>query len=54
MARSAVTVVPGVTIGDAAIVGAGAVVTQDVPANAIVAGIPAKLIRATGFDASPN
>ena len=45
-----VTVVPGITIGDGAIVGAGAVVTKDVPANAIVAGVPAKLIRATGFD----
>ena len=49
-----VTVVPGVTIGDGAIVGAGAVVTKDVPANAIVAGVPAKLIRGTGFDASPS
>ena len=47
-----VTVVPGVAIGDGAIVGAGAVVTKDVPANAIVAGVPAKLIRMTGFDAS--
>jgi acetyltransferase-like isoleucine patch superfamily enzyme len=49
-----VTVVPGVTIGDGAIVGAGAVVTKDVPANAIVAGVPAKLLRMTGFDASPD
>lgn len=48
------TVVPGITIGDGAIVGAGAVVTKDVPANAIVAGVPAKLIRATGFDFSAS
>ena len=49
-----VIVVPGVTIGDGAIVGAGAVVTKDVPANAIVAGVPAKVIRTTGFEASPS
>jgi acetyltransferase-like isoleucine patch superfamily enzyme len=49
-----VTVVPGVTIGDGAIVGAGAVVTKDVPANAIVAGVPAKVIRMTGFTATPR
>jgi acetyltransferase-like isoleucine patch superfamily enzyme len=52
---AAVTVVPaGVTIDDGAIVGADAVVTKDVPANAIVAGVPAKLIRMTGFDAQPD
>lgn len=49
---AAVTVVPGVTIGDGAIVGAGAVVTKDVPADTIVAGVPAKVLRATGFDSS--
>ena len=49
-----VTVVPGVTIGDGAIVGAGAVVTKDVPADAIVAGVPATLVRMTGFTATPN
>jgi len=46
---AAVTIVPGVTIGDGAIIGAGAVVTKDVPAHTIVAGVPAKVIRATGF-----
>lgn len=42
--RSAI-VLPGVTIGDGAVVGAGAVVTKDVPPYAIVAGNPARLIR---------
>lgn len=46
---AAVTIVPGVTIGDGAIIGAGAVVTKDVPAHTIAAGVPAKVIRATGF-----
>jgi acetyltransferase-like isoleucine patch superfamily enzyme len=46
-----VTVVPGVTIGDGAIIGAGAVVTKDVAADSIVAGVPAKLVRSTGFTA---
>ena len=49
-----VTVLPGVTIGDGAIVGAGSVVTKDVPADTIVAGAPARLIRPTGFDATPS
>ena len=40
-----VTVCPGVTIGRYAVVGAGAVVTKDVPDYAVVAGIPAKVIR---------
>ena len=40
-----VTVLPGITVGNNAIVGAGSVVTKNVPANAIVAGNPARLIR---------
>jgi acetyltransferase-like isoleucine patch superfamily enzyme len=35
----------GVTVGDNSIIGASAVVTKDVPANAVVAGAPARLIR---------
>ena len=40
-----VTVVPGITIGDGAIIGAGSVVTKDVPARTVVAGVPARVIR---------
>ncbi len=39
------TILPGVKIGDEVIVGAGSVVTKDVPSNVIVAGNPAKIIR---------
>jgi acetyltransferase-like isoleucine patch superfamily enzyme len=39
------TILSGVTIGENAIVGAGSVVTHDVPDNAIVAGNPARLLR---------
>src|SRR6185312_393243 len=41
------TILCGVTIGENAIVGAGSVVTRDVPDNAVVAGVPAKFIRST-------
>lgn len=40
-----VIILPGVTINNGAIIGAGAVVTKDVPENAIVGGNPAKIIR---------
>lgn len=40
-----VTICPGVTIGEYAVVGAGAVVTKDVPDYAVVGGVPAKIIR---------
>ncbi len=42
---SGCTILANVTIGEKAIVGAGSVVTKDVPANAIVAGNPAKVLR---------
>ena len=39
------TILPGVHIGDNAVIGANAVVTHDVPANTIVGGIPARILR---------
>ncbi|MCF2500402.1 DapH/DapD/GlmU-related protein [Dyadobacter chenhuakuii] len=39
------TILPGVTIGENAVVAAGAVVSRDVPANTVVAGIPAKVVK---------
>ncbi len=38
-------ILPGVTIGENAIVGTGAVVTKDVPDYAVVGGVPAKVIK---------
>ena len=42
---SSATVMCGVTIGENSVIGAGAVVTEDVPANCIAAGVPAKIIK---------
>ena len=39
------TILCDVTIGEGAVIGAGSVVTKDIPANAVVAGNPAKIIR---------
>ncbi len=40
-----VTVCPGVTIGENSVIGAGSVVTKDVPSNTVYAGVPAKFIK---------
>ncbi|MDU1905205.1 MAG: sugar O-acetyltransferase [Dysgonomonas sp.] len=40
-----VTICPGVTIGDRSVIGAGAVVTKDIPADSLAVGNPAKVIR---------
>lgn len=45
------TILPGVTIGDGAIVAAGSVVARDVPAYAVVAGNPARVVRMRFTDA---
>lgn len=40
-----VTILSGVTIGDNSMIGANAVVTHDIPAGVIAAGVPARVIR---------
>lgn len=39
------TILPGVTVGENAVVAAGAVVSRDVPPNTVVAGVPAKVVK---------
>lgn len=40
-------ILPGVTIGDNCVIGAGSVVTRDIPSNSVAAGVPARVIRST-------
>jgi acetyltransferase-like isoleucine patch superfamily enzyme len=42
---AAATILPGVTVGENAVVAAGAVVSKDVPDNTVVAGVPARVIK---------
>ena len=44
------TILPGIRIGEGAVVGAGSVVTRDVPDGAVVAGNPARLIRPVSIE----
>ena len=43
-----VIVLPGVTIGDNSVIGAGSVVTKDIPANVIAVGNPCRVLREIG------
>ena len=47
---SGATLLGGITVGENAIVGAGSVVTKDVPPNTIVAGNPARILRASSIE----
>ena len=47
---ASVVVLPGVTIGENSIIGAGSVVTQDIPANVVVVGNPCQVVRPLRID----
>ena len=43
-----VSILPGVTIGDNSVIGAGSVVTNDIPANVVACGVPCRVVREIG------
>lgn len=43
-----VVVMPGVTIGDNSVIGAGSIVTKDIPANVVAVGNPCRVLRKIG------
>ena len=45
MASAGVIVLPGITIGDGSVIGAGSVVTKDIPAGVIAVGNPCRVLR---------
>lgn len=45
---SGVQIMPGVTVGDNAVIGAGSVITRDVPANVVAVGTPCRVVREIG------
>ena len=51
---SSATLLCGITVGENAIIGAGSVVTKDVPPNAVVVGNPARVIRKISYEDSPR
>ena len=51
---SSATILCGITVGENALIGAGSVVTKDVPPNTIVAGNPARVLRAINSEVKPD
>ena len=49
---SKVTVLDGVTIGDNCVLAAGAVITKSMPANSVIGGVPAKILRVVNSEVS--
>jgi acetyltransferase-like isoleucine patch superfamily enzyme len=47
-------VLPGVTIGDRTVIGAGAVVTSDIPSDCLAVGVPARVVRRLGEEAAAD
>jgi galactoside O-acetyltransferase len=45
---SNVSILPGVTIGDNSVIGAGSVVRSDIPANVVATGVPCRILRKIG------